>query len=140
MFQLNYAKLQVVYIYLNWWEVYKEKMWVYLGIRYGYNRYKLEKYYSKGKWNIINLPGSVIIPFRDKFEVRQMIRSRPLLLHLMLKQGKNLVSFCRRLGILWNGTLVWRKTSFHPLLWTSSGLKGTWKLKHLYWFSKPKMC
>ena len=44
--------------------------------------------------------------------------------------------------ILWNthGGLVeawysleqyigfWRKTSFHPLLWTSSGLKGTWKL------------
>ena len=38
--------------------------------------------------NIINLPGSVIIPFRDKFKVRQMIRSRPLLLHLMLKQGQ----------------------------------------------------
>ena len=38
--------------------------------------------------NVINLPGSVIIPFRDKFKVRQMIRSRPLLLHLMLKQGQ----------------------------------------------------
>ena len=36
----------------------------------------------------VNLPGSVIIPFRDKFKVRQMIRSRPLLLHLMLKQGQ----------------------------------------------------
>ena len=36
--------------------------------------------------NVINLPGSVIIPFRDKFKVIQMIRSRPLLLHLMLKQ------------------------------------------------------
>ena len=35
--------------------------------------------------NVINLPGSVIIPFRDKFKVRQMIRSRPLLLRLMLK-------------------------------------------------------
>ena len=35
--------------------------------------------------NVINLPGSVIIPFRDKMKVRQMIRSRPLLLHLMLK-------------------------------------------------------
>ena len=34
--------------------------------------------------NIINLPGSVIIPFRDKFKIRQMIRSRTLLLHLML--------------------------------------------------------
>ena len=38
--------------------------------------------------NVINLPGSVIIPFRDKFKVSQMIRSRPLLLHLMLKQGQ----------------------------------------------------
>ena len=38
--------------------------------------------------NIINLPGSVIIPFRDKFKIRQMIGSRPLLLHLMLKQGQ----------------------------------------------------
>ena len=36
--------------------------------------------------SIINLPGSVIVPFRDKFKIRQMIGSRPLLLHLMLKQ------------------------------------------------------
>ena len=38
--------------------------------------------------NVINLPGSVIIPFRDKFKIRQMMKSRPLLLHLMLKQGQ----------------------------------------------------
>ena len=38
--------------------------------------------------NVINLPSSVIIPFRDKFKIRQMIGSRPLLLHLMLKQGQ----------------------------------------------------
>ena len=38
--------------------------------------------------NVLNLPGSVIIPFRDKFKLRQMMRSRPLLLHLMLKQGQ----------------------------------------------------
>ena len=43
--------------------------------------------------NVINLPGSVIIPCREKFKVRQMIRSRLLLLHLMLKTGTNLVSF-----------------------------------------------
>ena len=35
--------------------------------------------------NVINLPGSVIIPFQDKFRIRQMIESKPLLLHLMLK-------------------------------------------------------
>ena len=40
------------------------------------------------KGNIINLPGLVIILFRDKFKVIQMFRSRPLLLHLMLKQGQ----------------------------------------------------
>ena len=38
--------------------------------------------------NVINLPGSVIIPFRDKFKIRWVIKSRPLLLHLMLKQGQ----------------------------------------------------
>ena len=38
--------------------------------------------------NIINLPGSVIIPFRNKFKIRWIMKSRPLLLHLMLKQGQ----------------------------------------------------
>ena len=37
--------------------------------------------------NVINLPSSVIMPLKDKFKIRQMIESRPLLLHLMLKQG-----------------------------------------------------
>ena len=43
--------------------------------------------------NIINLPGLVIIPFQDKFKNRQMIGSRPLVLHLMLKQGQSWYSF-----------------------------------------------
>ena len=38
--------------------------------------------------NVINLPGSVIIPFRDKFKIEWIIKGRPLLLHLMLKQGQ----------------------------------------------------
>ena len=38
--------------------------------------------------NVTNLPGSVIIPSRDKFKIRQIIKHRPLLLHLMLKQGQ----------------------------------------------------
>ena len=38
--------------------------------------------------NVINLPGSVIIPFRDKFKIRWIMKSRPLLLHIMLKQGQ----------------------------------------------------
>ena len=38
--------------------------------------------------NVINFPGSVIIPFRDKFKIRWIMRSKSLLLHLMLKQGQ----------------------------------------------------
>ena len=38
--------------------------------------------------SVVNLQGSVIISFRDKSKIRQMMRSRPLLLHLMLKQGQ----------------------------------------------------
>ena len=30
----------------------------------------------------------MIIPFRDKFKIRWMMKSRPLLLHLILKQGQ----------------------------------------------------
>ena len=29
--------------------------------------------------NVINLPGSVIIPFRDKFKIRWILKTRPLL-------------------------------------------------------------
>ena len=52
--------------------------------------------------NVINLPGSVIVPFRDKFKIRQMIGSKPLLLHLMLKQGQTwypLSNVCETLEI-----------------------------------------
>ena len=38
--------------------------------------------------NEINLPRSVIIPFRDKFRARNLLRKQPLLLHRMHKQGK----------------------------------------------------
>ena len=38
--------------------------------------------------NVVNLPGSVIIPFRNKFKIRWIMKSRPLLLHIVLKQGQ----------------------------------------------------
>ena len=38
--------------------------------------------------NEINLPSSVIIPFRDKFGARKLLRKQLLLLHVMFKQGK----------------------------------------------------
>ena len=54
----------------------------------GYNGNRLATGYNNIKWDVINLPGSVIIPFRDKFKIRRIIKSRPLLLYLMLKQGQ----------------------------------------------------
>ena len=38
--------------------------------------------------NEINLSTSVIIQFRDKFIIRCLINKQPLLVHVMLKQGK----------------------------------------------------
>ena len=37
--------------------------------------------------NKLNLPASVIIPLRDKFKIRCIIKQEPLLFHVMLKQG-----------------------------------------------------
>ena len=38
--------------------------------------------------NKINLPGSVVIPLRDKFRARKLLGRLPLFFHVMLKQGK----------------------------------------------------
>ena len=38
--------------------------------------------------NAINLPTSVVIPLRDKFRARKLLRRQPLFFHVMLKQGK----------------------------------------------------
>ena len=35
--------------------------------------------------NKINLPASIIIPPRDKFKIRCIIKQEPLLFHVMLK-------------------------------------------------------
>ena len=37
--------------------------------------------------NKIDLPRVVIIKLQDKFEIRQLMNRKPLLFHLMLKQG-----------------------------------------------------
>ena len=66
------------------------------------DKVKLNKYYI---WNvleidwskvkvtfngkIINLPKSIMVRLWDKFKVRHMMGSQPLLFHLMLKQGFN---------------------------------------------------
>ena len=38
--------------------------------------------------NEIRLPRLVIIPFREKYRARKLLRKHPLLFYIMLKQGK----------------------------------------------------
>ena len=38
--------------------------------------------------NKINLPRSMVIPFREKYRARKLLRKHPLLFYIMLKQGK----------------------------------------------------
>ena len=38
--------------------------------------------------NEINLPSSVVTPFRDEFRAGKLLRKQPLLFHMILKQGK----------------------------------------------------
>ena len=40
-------------------------------------------------WKVIDVPKSIMIKLRDKFKVRHMMESQPILFHLMLKQGFN---------------------------------------------------
>ena len=37
--------------------------------------------------NTIKLPTSVVIPEKDKFEIKIIIKREPLLFHVMLEQG-----------------------------------------------------
>ena len=38
--------------------------------------------------NEINLPRSVIVPFKERYRARKLLRKHPLLFYIMLKQGK----------------------------------------------------
>ena len=38
--------------------------------------------------NEIGLPSSVIIPFKERYRARRLLRKHPLLFYIMLKQGK----------------------------------------------------
>ena len=53
----------------------------------------------------------------------------PNLLKLIKNTTISITDICWSLEVF-SGTVHWfcSKTSFHPLLWTSSGLKGSWKL------------
>ena len=55
--------------------------------------------------NEINLPRSVIIPFRERYRARKLLRKHLLLFYIMLKQGKmwfSLVPEPRNLSITSN--------------------------------------
>ena len=55
--------------------------------------------------NKIDLPSSVIIPFKERYRARRLLRKHPLLFYIMLKQGKtwfSLVPEPRNLSIASN--------------------------------------
>ena len=55
--------------------------------------------------NEIDLPSSVIIPFKERYRARRLLRKEPLLLYIMLKQGKtwfSLVPEPRNLSVINN--------------------------------------
>ena len=52
--------------------------------------------------NKIDLPNSVIIPFKERYRARRLLRKHPLLFYIMLKQGKiwfSLVPEPRKLSV-----------------------------------------
>ena len=52
--------------------------------------------------NEIDLPSSVIIPFKERYRARRLLRKHPLLFYIMLKQGKtwfSLVPEPRKLSV-----------------------------------------
>ena len=44
--------------------------------------------------NEIDLPSSVIIPFKERYRARRLLRKHPLLFYVMFKQGKIWFSLC----------------------------------------------
>ena len=46
--------------------------------------------------NNINLLKSVTIKFRDKFQIRHIVKRDPLLFHIMLKQGLTLFTLASK--------------------------------------------
>ena len=57
--------------------------------------------------NEIDLPSLVIIPFKERYRARRLLRKHPLLFYIMLKQGKtcfSLVPEPRNLSIAKNNT------------------------------------
>ena len=63
MFQSNYVKLWVVYIYLNRWEVQKEDIKLYRNKVWDILELNWTNVMLMVNGNIVNLPGSVILPF-----------------------------------------------------------------------------
>ena len=49
--------------------------------------------------NEIDLPSSVVIPLRDMFRARKLLRRQPLFFHVMLNQGKTWFTYNRNPSI-----------------------------------------
>ena len=93
MFQLSYVKHQVsIHLFKLNRSVNKENIMLHKNTIWDVIEVDCRLVTITLNGNTVNLPGSVIIPFRDKFKIRRIMKSGPLLLHLMLKQGQNLVS------------------------------------------------
>ena len=61
----------------------------------GYFRDKVEQVKVTFNGRVISLPKSRTIKLWDKFKVRHMMGSQPILFHLMLKQGFNWFTLTR---------------------------------------------
>ena len=57
---------------------------------------RLERSHSDFQWQQDRLPKIVVIKLQDKIKVRRLINKEPLLFHLVLKQGYNMVHFGNR--------------------------------------------
>ena len=68
---------------LNSENVKLKKIWIWdvLKIDWSNVSIKLNK-------NKVDLPSSVIIPFKERYRARRLLRKQPLLYYIMLKQGK----------------------------------------------------
>ena len=87
MSQLNLVKLWEVFIYQNFGYLTPDQITLERKLLWDVVKIDWKKVLMTLNRTIIHLPTSVIIPLRDKFRLRHIMRKRSLLLHVMLRQG-----------------------------------------------------
>ena len=65
--------------------------------------------------NEIDLPSSVIIPFKERYRARRLLRKHPLLFYVMLKQGRTWLAWSQNLEISALLTTIIKTLSTSPL-------------------------